>query len=195
LNKKNIVKRNAYILMLFLALSAFLFSCENDIEVVKSLANTQDLPVYSSENIEIEYTDSGFLQIKIVAPLFEIEKKSEREEYSIFKKGLMVFFYNKSQELIARFKSDYAIYNNNSQIWKAQGNIVAVNTKGEILQTELLYWDTQKRKIYTDNMAKVTDESSEVIGEGFTADEDFTNWEFQKVTGIIDISDKKNIAE
>jgi len=181
--------------MLFLALSAFLFSCENDIEVVKSLANTQDLPVYSSENIEIEYTDSGFLQIKIVAPLFEIEKKSEREEYSIFKKGLMVFFYNKSQELIARFKSDYAIYNNNTQIWKAQGNIVAVNTKGEILQTELLYWDTQKRKIYTDNMAKVTDESSEVIGEGFTADEDFTNWEFQKVTGIIDISDKKNIAE
>jgi len=167
-----------------------LFSCENDVEVVKSITLDSDHPQLSAKNSEIIYTDSTYLEMRITAPKLERYVKSENNKYFEFPEGINVYFYDEEEIIESEIKANYAIYYEDEELWEARNNVVAKNKNGEVLKTELLFWDDGKDKIYTDEFAKITDKESEIQGEGFEAHENMTNWEFKKVTGIINLEDQ-----
>lgn len=168
-----------------------IYSCENSVEVIKSITAVTSLPKQYAENIEIVYTDSGIQQVKIIAPRLEYFQKSPEDQYYEFPKGIKLITYDRSHQTRSTVTAGYAIYRKAEHLWEARDSVVAINASGNILRTELLYWDEQKQIIYTDKFARVTDETSEIQGEGFQADENFTHWEFKKVTGMIDIKNEK----
>jgi|SRR3972149_6120368 len=169
--------------------SIMLFSCENDIDVIKTFA-TSNVPKQSAQGIETIFTDSGKVQLKVVAPKLDYYQKSEGDTYYEFTEGIKVYFYNDDLTVKSKLTANYAIYYEQKNLWEARNNVVAINENGDILYTELLYWDQEKGKIYTDKLAKVKEKDSEILGEGFEADQNFTSWEFKKVTGIINIEEE-----
>ena len=62
---------------------------------------------------------------------------------------------------------------------------MATNRKGEILNTEQLFWDEVKKTIYSNDMVKITTSDGVIFGEGFESDENFDDWVIRKTSGII----------
>ncbi|MEA1897727.1 MAG: LPS export ABC transporter periplasmic protein LptC, partial [Bacteroidota bacterium] len=102
-----------------------------------------------------------------------------------FTQGILVHFYNKQGKEESYMSSKYAIYHEEDNLWEASDSVVVVNSEGEILNTELLFWDEKTEKIYSSKFVKITTMNDVIHGEGFEADQTFSTWNIKKMTGTI----------
>jgi len=161
-----------------------LCSCKNDIDVINTFTEIHNLPSQSVRNLETIYTDSGKIQIKLLAP--ELKRFSNVEEpYIEFPAGIKVVFYDKNQEPESRLTAKYAIYSETNKLWEARDSVIAINNLGDTLNTELLFWDEKKELIYTNKFVKITTENEVIWGEGLEANQEFTDWKIKNVKGTI----------
>lgn len=167
----------------------FLFSgCVNDVQEVREVTESRRIPLEVQENLHVRYTDSTQLRMEIEAPVAESYpnlKEPQRE----FPEGLKVRFYNKNGELSSRLRADYALQLIDEGRWEARGNVVVINKEGEKLQTEKLFWDSRREKIYTDAFVRLTTEDEVILGNGFEADQNFEQYEIKEVTGTLTIEE------
>jgi len=68
-------------------------------------------------------------------------------------------------------------------------DVVLINIKGEKLNSEELWWNRQTKKITSDKFVKVTTLDEEIIGYGFDANEDFSEYTVRNVKMITTIDD------
>jgi len=170
--------------ILYFAILALFFSCNSDMERIKTITSISGLPSQSAKNIEIVHTDSAKISMIVKAPVLNKFDKVE-EPYTEFPEGLLVDFYNDFGEVDSKLKSNYAIRVDETAIWEARYDVVAINHEGTILNTELLFWDENKETIYTDKFVKVTEGESILYGNGFESNQDFTIWRILNPTGQI----------
>ena len=162
-----------------------LFSCrKNDIEVIRNLTGAGQLPNQTARNIETVYTDSAHTQLIIRAPFLK-RFDSENNPYFEFPEGIYVEFYGKEEEVDSRLTAKYAIYYETDELWEARDSVVAINRFGEVLNSNLLFWDEKKKLIYTSQFVQISTTDELIFGEGFEAKQDFSDWKIKKVTGTI----------
>ncbi len=158
--------------------------CKNDIDVINTFNEFHNLPSQSVKNLETIYTDSGKIQIKLLAP--ELKRFSNVEEpYTEFPAGIEVIFFDKNQEPESQLTAKYAIYFEANKLWEARDSVIAINNLGDTLNTELLFWDEKKELIYTNKFVKITTENEVIWGEGLEANQEFTDWKIKNVKGTI----------
>jgi len=161
---------------------AMLISCKNDIEVISSLANIDNLPSQTIFNLETIYTDSAKIQLIVKSKLV---KRYNQEEYPYleFPKGMECFFYDENEIVESQLSTKYAIYHEVDELWEAKDSIVIINANGEILNTEQLFWDENKKLIYTNKFVSITTSNEIIYGDGMEANENFTDWKIMKPRG------------
>jgi LPS export ABC transporter protein LptC len=165
--------------------AGFLLSCEKKMEVIKN-SDILSLPNLTVKDFETIYTDSAKLQLILSSSLMERYINS-KPPYADFKNGIKVLFYDGHKEAIASFTSKFAKYLEDQQLWELRDSVVAVNEKNEKLETELLFWDQVKDRIYTDRAVRITKEDEIVLGIGMQSDPRFLNWVIKKVSFVISI--------
>jgi LPS export ABC transporter protein LptC len=173
---------------LFIIICLAFLSCKNDIETINSLTSDLNLPDQSGYNVEIEYTDSGLLQGKIITP--ELHKYDRVDEpYVEFPKGLRVLFYDKQGNAESYIRARYAIYHEKDQLWEARNDVVAENQHtGEKLETEQLFWDQKNERIYSEKFSKITNSDGVFYGEnGFDARQDLSKWRLKGSSGTVNV--------
>ena len=173
------------ILKLFVVsfISLFLFSCNNTKEVDDIMQTQKVFPTEQGEIVEILYTDSGLVRIRITAPVMNHYTFNVPEPYTEMPKGIYVEFYNDSSKIKTTLKADYGIRYEKSKRTEVKKNVEVVNVAGEILNTDKLNWDEATRKIYTDAFVKITTKKEVLKGTGLEANEDFTEYEIRNISG------------
>lgn len=172
-------------------LAVTLFACENDIEEVNAIAKKEKFPVETADSIEVIYSDSGRVLMKITAPL--MEHYVGDSSYIELSKGVHVIFFNDSLQPQTELTAEYAINKERESIMEAKRNVVVVNEKGDKLNTEHLIWDKNTRMIRTEEFVKITTADEVIMGNGMEADEHFTKYKIKQIKGIISI--KENTDE
>ncbi len=168
-----------------------LFSCENNKELVKDLAGEKKvLPVESASDIEIIYSDGGVVRMKLNAPV--LERYLGNEPYIEFSQGVQVLFYDSLKQPESKLTSKYAINHEFKKIMEAKRDVVVINEKGEVLNTEHLIWDQQKETIHTNEFVKITTADEIIMGEGMEADQHFTRYKIKNITGTINIKNDED---
>lgn len=181
---------NIKTIVLLFIISTIFVCCQNDIEKVNQITETNKLPAFVVENFETTYSDSGMLKVKIFAPALIKYNKIDRN-YDEYPKGLNVEFYNKSMEISATMKCRYAKYWVEKDIWEAKFDVEVNNIEAqEKVNTELLYWDVKREFIYSDKFVRITRPSEILLGEGFESNQNFSKGKILKPTGSINISDE-----
>jgi LPS export ABC transporter protein LptC len=179
-------------LAVLVAGTALLSSCEKKEIAVKDL-QIKDLPSLTARNVETMYSDSGKVTLLVRSPL--IQQFTEGEEpHTLFPEGLTVLFYEKKSEPQASITSQYARYTDKDEIWELRDSVVAINTEGDILETELLFWSEPRQKIWSDRFVRFTHNDQIIMGTGFESDTRFSNWFIKNVTGTIYIEDEQKVA-
>lgn len=179
-NNKGIV---ALVAMLFL-----FSSCENEVKEVRKLAREERIPMEIQKDFVLEYSDSTFKRMELTAPLAESYPQLDQPQRE-FREGIFVRFLDNLGQENSHLKAEYALQLIDKDLWEARGNVIVVNQKGETLNTEKLFWNSRKEIIYSDEFVKLTTPSQIIEGEGFQADQGFTEYEINQVSGIINIEE------
>ncbi len=162
-------------------LAGMFFSCKNDIEKVKKVMNTKDMPVQTTYDAEITYSDSGVIKVKLYAD--KMDRYIGERSYLEFPDGLKVKFFGSGEEGNAHLKANYGILYEEKNRMIVRDDVVFINRKGEKLNTEKLIWSQDSARIYTDKFVKITRKDGIIHGKGLTAKEDFSSYEILEPEG------------
>ncbi len=157
------------------------------------VTENKKFPVERGIKIEMTYTDSGIVRVKMIAPL--IERYQDERPYTEMKKGLTCYFYNSNYEVESMLKARYAIRWENEKLMEARDSVIVINTKGETLTAEQIFWNETTKKIYSKNkLVTITQKDQILYGYGFESNEDFTKYKIFKLKGIIKLNEETNAA-
>ncbi len=177
--------------------AAMLFSCSEELPVINQFESVEEIPTVTLENAHITYTENGFTKGKLQAPIIQTFDGAI-EPYTDFPEGISIVMYNDQNIIETSMTANRAIYYQTKKSWEATGNVVISNIKGDILRTEKLYGDDKEKKIFTNELVKITQADGTTInGEsGFESNVAFTIYKFIDVNGRIffkeEFSDAKN---
>jgi LPS export ABC transporter protein LptC len=179
-------KANYILRCLFLMVALFcIASCENNMNTV-SLITSQDKNLQDVEdNASIFYTDSAKTKFHLTAP--RIENYEGPDPHQLFPKGISVDSYDDSGHVDGHLDAEYAIRHINSKLMEADNNVRVLNRKGERLNTEQLFWDENKQKIYTNKFVTIKTAREILYGNGLISNEDFTQYKITNLTGTIQV--------
>lgn len=169
-----------------------LFSCENKMSEIDKLTISQINTDNNIIDLDLVYTDSGIVKLRLKAPLAIIHDEKD-EPFKEFPDGIEVFFYKDRDTVVQNYlRANYGINYDKKNLAEVRGDVVVVNDKGDTLKTEKLYWDSKKKIIYSDELVRIMQKEQVIIGEdGFEADESFSYYSIRNSSGDISIDDKE----
>ncbi|HEX2396370.1 MAG TPA: LPS export ABC transporter periplasmic protein LptC [Bacteroidales bacterium] len=179
------------VLYLLSAVLMFFSGCKNDIETIHALTSEKELPDVTGFQVEMQYTDSGYLKGKIIAP--EVLQYNKVEDpYNEFPKGMTAVFFDRNGNETSFIKADYAIYYTKKQLWEGRKQVYGENrVTGERIETDQIFWDQSEKRIYSEKYTKITRPDGTHIGEyGFDAEEDLSPIQLRGYSGKVTIKDE-----
>lgn len=166
-----------------------LASCEKKQVVVNDL-QIKEMPSLSGRNVETMYSDSGKVTLVVRTPFIQ-QFTSKEDPHTLFPEGLTVLFYDKKTRPQASITAHYARYTDKDEQWELRDSVVAVNTEGDILETELLYWSESRDRVWSDRFVRFTLKDKIIMGTGFESDSRLTNGTIKNVSGTIYVNDEQ----
>ena len=173
---------------IILAFTCIIYSaCDKKIDTIRK-SDIESLPSLTVKDFETLYTDSARKQLIMRSPL--MERYTERKSpYSEFRYGVKVVFYDGQDDSVGTLSSKYARYAEDKKLWELRDSVIAVNRKNEVLETELLYWDQDRERVYTDRFVRITSQDQIVMGTGLESDPRFIKWTIRNVSAQFYLSD------
>ncbi len=173
--------------VLLLAVS-FASCSSNKPEEIKAISRSEEMPALILRELETIITDSGTIKYRFITPeLFQYPKKDN--PYTELPKGFQLTIYLSDGTEDAKIKCLHAIYKDVNQLWELNNDVEAINQKGEILNTEQLFWNMADHTLYSDKFVRITSKKEIITGTGFNADESMKNWEIRNITGILELNE------
>ena len=149
-------KKYSYIAKALIALAMY-FSfqgCQSDMQAIGELQELKEA-VFTMYDVDMVHTDSGMLQVRMRAPIME-RFDFDNNPYMEFPEGIDIESYGRDSTIRGKVTAKYAIHYEKTDLWEGRGDVVAVNSVGDRLNTEILFWDAKEQKIYTHVVARVT---------------------------------------
>ncbi|GIV33922.1 MAG: hypothetical protein KatS3mg031_1457 [Chitinophagales bacterium] len=166
-----------------------LTACHDTSDAIKKIAVADYSVLETGREIEMIYTSRGQTKVKIFANEL-VTKRMDNQQQTEFLNDLKLFFYDENQTLSSKMSAQYGIYYPDREEVFVRDNVVIVNTKGEMLNTEELTWKRKEKKIYSDKFVRITTPQEIIYGTGFTANQDFSDYRINNITGVIQYTEE-----
>ena len=181
-----LVKKTIQGYLSFLAVLFVLSACQNNTKEIDEITKKEAIfPTEHGKKVEILYTDSGLVKVRLTAPIMNHYTYNVKEHYTEMPKGLFVEFFNEHSEIKTTLKANYGVRYEDTKKTEVKYKVQVTNVNGEVLNTEQLFWDEATHKIYTKEFVKIITKKDVLNGNGLTANEDFTDWEIGTPTGTL----------
>ena len=176
--------KNKKYFFFILALVVFAFlSCNEDGKISKEQVSKKDALIEVAKEVELLYSDSAVVRIKITGPklLSHIDKENPYDE---FLEGVKLDFFDALQQpssiLTGKYALRYPLKNQviirDSCVWQS------VSTQERLEAFELI-WDENLQKVYSNKLVIITTPTEKIWGYGFETNQDFTRWKINKPQG------------
>ena len=182
------LKQSVGVLFILWVGATFLQACSNPSDEIRDYSRLEQEPMLEADAIDVEMTDGGKTILRVRAASMNSFDREE-SQYDEFPKGISVQSYDEQGNPSASIRADYAIYQRKEKLWEARTRVVAVNEKGDSIQTEQIFWNETEKRVYTSARVRIRTASAVLFGKGLESDDRFENWEIKEPTGIIAIND------
>ncbi|MBR5475366.1 MAG: LPS export ABC transporter periplasmic protein LptC [Bacteroidaceae bacterium] len=188
-DKNNSLYKGTTITVAVIVVLFFLFSCTRSKGMAGSSTNSSDsISVISTYGVESLISDSGRISYKIIAEEWLMFEKLDSPFWA-FEKGAYLEKYDDSLRIEATLKSDTAYFFSKAKIWQLIGNVKIRNQKDERFFTDMLFWDQDKKSIYSDSYIKIEQQEQITEGRGFSSNQELTQWQIHNTEGIYPIEE------
>ena len=159
-----------------------------DKKLAEAISENDTLPSMKSLGVTTLISDSGITRYKIVAEDWLIHDK-KNPPYWAFEKGVYLEKFDTLFRVDASIKADTAYYHEKKKLWELRGHVQILSQRGDKFQTDLLFWDEKKEKVYSDKFIQIEQEDKVIKGYGFESNQDLSEYEIKNTTGIFTIED------
>ncbi len=163
-----------------------LVACDDLKNENKQLFTPEDTQVVIARDVEILYSDSAILRVRVQGPVlynFDDRENSRQE----FPAGAKIEFLDPDLSVKSTLTAKTAVrYPEKGQI-VARDSVELNTIKQEKLETEELIWDEKTAKVFTDKFVKVTKPGEIIYGYGLEAEQDFSYWLIKVPKGRIKV--------
>ena len=179
--------------ILMLTLFVTLFSCDREVPVVRKDMKT-NFPNRSLIDANILFKDSGKITMNLRSPLIE-EYSLIDSPYTLFRKGLELDFYEKGAEKPGFFRADWGKLSDKTGIYEGRGNVVIVTDEGDSVKSEQLFWDKNKKLIYSTKLVELIgkDGSKITAKNGIEAADDLQEYTLFNNEGYILMKEEQKL--
>lgn len=140
-----------------------------------------------AENINTKHTDSGRLT-SVLQSSKMINFSNKEFPYYQFPEGIDLTVYD-DQNQPSFVVANTAVVYNNTELIDLRGDVVLTTSSNDTLYTDQLYYDQEKEWLFTDFPVKFRTKDYLTNGNGFDANQNFTNAQVLEVTGRIYIEE------
>ena len=189
--KKQTYLKTLNITAAFLAAVMFVLfpACSGkDKKLTEAISKNDTLPSMKSLGVTTLISDSGITRYKIVTEEWLIYDK-KNPPYWAFEKGVYLEKFDTLFRIDASIKADTAYYHEKKKLWELKGHVQILSQRGDKFQTDLLFWDEKKEKVYSDKFIQIEQEDKVIKGYGFESNQDLTEYEIKNTTGVFTVED------
>lgn len=159
---------------------------ERKLDVAASL-HPDRMPTMSTRNISTLISDSGVIQYKIVAPIWNVYDQVDTPYWS-FPEGLYLQKYDPYFHVIATVAADSARYFKNQRLWRLEGNVEMTKVPKDLFLSQRVFWDQRERTIYSDTFIHIENATHVLEGTGFISNENLTQYRILNPEGIFPVN-------
>lgn len=163
-------------------------SCNNRISEAMEGEGTEILPVNTTYNAVITYTNNGIVTSKLYSPQIE-QYLTKDTSYIIMRKGFKAQFFDSLGNYTSELRAAKGVYYDRQKIMVGEKKVNFKNLKGENLFTDKLTWYQDSARIVTQSPVKIYRPTGVIYGQGLEAAEDFSNYSIHKITGTVYVQD------
>lgn len=173
---------------LILGGTLLLWGCSNGNKPRQDNRSTFDTDAERIENVEILYSDSSIVRVRIKGPLMlrYAGYDNPRQE---FPKGIKVEFFDGNGKVTSTLSADYAVRYESRGQTILRRNVFWKSIDLQTLDTPELTWDERQQMVYTNKFAVVTTAADTVYSHGFEATQSFRNIRLNAIDGSIEVEE------
>jgi LPS export ABC transporter protein LptC len=146
-----------------------------------------DGPILTFENFETNRTEEAILKAKLKARIQWTYEDGDQH----YPEGINIIFFEDNGDTTATLTGNEATYNKEEDLYRVWGNVRIDNReKKQKLNTEELFWEPDKKEIYTDKFVVIETDGEVIQGEGMEAADDFSTYRIMKPTGSFFIEEE-----
>lgn len=158
-------------------------------ELGAAITERDSLPVMETLGVTTLISDSGITRYRIETDEWLVFDK-KTPSYWAFEKGVYLENFDTLFQVTSSIRSDTAYYYDKRKLWKLIGHVFIKNVKGEKFNTELLYWDQTKEKVYSDQFIRIEQPDRIITGYGFDSDQRMEDWTIYRISGIFYVDEE-----
>ena len=155
----------------------------------EAITERDSLPVMDTRGVTTLVSDSGVTRYRVNAEEWLVFDR-KNPPYWALEKGVYLEKFDSLFQIEASIEADTAYYYNKKELWKLIGNVHVQNLKGEKFDTELLYWDQRKEKVYSDRFIRIEQPDRVITGRGFESNQQMTAYTIHKPEGIFYVDEQ-----
>ncbi len=178
-----------------MAVLLFISSCSgNKKRMGEAITERDSLPVMDTHDVTTLISDSGVTRYRITTPRWMVFDRKQPPHWA-FEQGIHLEKFDTLFNVEASIDADTAYYYNKEELWKLMGHVAIQNLKGERFNTELLYWDQRKQKIYSDRFIRIEQPDRIITGHGFESNQEMTIYTIHQTEGIFYVDEAAQPAD
>lgn len=158
-------------------------------EMGEAITERDSLPVMDTKGVTTLISDSGVTRYRINTEEWLVFDR-KKPPYWAFEKGIYLEKFDSLFQIEASIEADTAYFYNKEELWKLVGNVHIQNLKGEKFDTELLYWDQRKQKVYSDKFIRIEQPDRIITGRGFDSNQQMTVYTIHQPEGIFYVDEE-----
>lgn len=165
---------------LALIVVAFIAGCTQLQEPPSDPTESEELPEQELYDAKITFYQEDRLSSILKAGRI---RKYEKKQTILMDSGIVVDFYDENGQHATSLWADSGRADERTRNMIASGNVIAVSDSGERLETSVLRWDQQTRRIISDAPVKICTATDTIYGSGFVSDQHLKNWTIERPEG------------
>lgn len=158
-------------------------------EMGEAITERDSLPVMDTKGVTTLISDSGVTRYRINTEEWLVFDR-KKPPYWAFEKGIYLEKFDSLFQIEASIEADTAYFYNKEELWKLVGNVHIQNLEGEKFDTELLYWDQRKQKVYSDKFIRIEQPDRIITGRGFDSNQQMTVYTIHQPEGIFYVDEE-----
>lgn len=171
--------------VMFLLLPACSHSKKN---IAEAINEKDSLPDMRTTGVTTFISDSGMIRYKVITDEWLIFSQ-KNPPYWAFEKGIYMEKFDSLFQIDASIEADTAYYYEQKKLWELRSNVHIRSQKGDKFDTELMFWDQEKEKIYSDKFIRIEQVDRVLTGYGFESNQQMTEYQIFNNTGIFLVED------
>lgn len=188
----SLVRKHINITIAFMVVVMFVLfsSCSGNKKTLgDAIVERDSLPVMDTKGVTTLISDSGIIRYRLIAEEWKVFDRKNPPHWA-FEKGVYLESFDSLFQVEANVQADTAYYYEKKKLWKLMGNVVIKNFKGEKFNTDLLYWNQNTEKVYSDQFIRIEQPERIITGWGFESNQQMTVYKIFKPEGIFYVEEE-----